>query len=58
MLGEPIKYEISGLFDNVTFILNKRPLLADKIILAALTCKTKANIYVSLDIYKARKYRR
>ena len=56
--GEPIKSEISGLFDNVTSIINKRPLLADKIIPTALTWKTKANIYVGLDIYKARKYLR
>ena len=52
--GEAIKSEITGLFDNDTFVLDEKPLPADEIIPAKLACKTKLNIYGGLDKLKAR----
>ena len=52
--GEALRSEVTGLFDNDTFILNEKPLPADKIIPAKLACKTKLNIYGELDKLKAR----
>ena len=52
--GEAIKSEITGLFDNETFVLDEKPLPADEIIPAKLACKTKLNIYGGLDKLKAR----
>ena len=45
---------MTGLFDNDTFILNKKPLPADEIIPIKLAYKTKLNIYGGLDKLKAR----
>ena len=44
--GEAIKSEITGLFDNDTFILDKKPLLPDETIPTKLACKTKLNISI------------
>ena len=46
--GEAIKSELTGLFDNNTFILNEKPVPADEIIPAKIVYKTKQNIYVIL----------
>ena len=52
--GEAIRSEVTGLFDNDTFLLNEKPLPADEIIPAKLACKTKLNVYGDLDKLKAR----
>ena len=51
--GEAIKSEITGLFDNETFIPNEKPLPYDEIIPSKLACRTKLNMYGGLDKLKA-----
>ena len=45
---------MTGLFDNDTFLLNRKTLPAYEIIPAKLACKTKLNINGGLDKLKAR----
>ena len=52
--GEAIRSEVTGLFDNDTFLLNRKTLPAYEIIPAKLACKTKLNINGGLDKLKAR----
>ena len=51
---EAIRAEISGLFDNETFLLNEAALPTDEIIPVKLALKAKLNIYGALDKLKAR----
>ena len=52
--GTAINKEITGLFDNETFGLDKKPLPNDKVIPTKLTLKEKLNSYGGLDKLKAR----
>ena len=52
--GEAIRIEITGLFDNDTFLLDETALPADEVIPVKLTLKAKLNIYGALDKLKAR----
>ena len=52
--GEAIRIEISGLFDNETFLLNEIALPTDEVIPVKLALKAKLNIYGGLEKLKAR----
>ena len=53
-MGEAIRAEVSGLFDNETFLLNETALPTDEIIPVKLALKAKLNIYGGLEKLKAR----
>ena len=57
-MGLAIKSEISGLFDNISFVVSERPLPPNEIIPDKLACKTKLKIYSGLDRLEARVYLR
>ena len=52
--GTAIRQEITGLFDNETFDINKKALPADEVIPVKCAFKTKLNSYGGLDKLKAR----